>query len=200
MARATRTIDPQRKLAPATPTLTFAPVTAATRGDFEALFTTPGAPHYCWCMVWRRTSDEAKHHENDDRRRQMLGRIRAGVPVGLIGYADGAPSAWVSIAPRDTHRASALGSPEPDVGEVVWSLVCFFVLRKLRGQGTIHHLIEAAVAHARAAGATIVEAYPVDEAAPSYRFMGFVPTFTKAGFAEIARAGARRHVMQLRLS
>ena len=31
------------------------PVTKATRADFEAFFSSPGAPKYCWCMVWRRT-------------------------------------------------------------------------------------------------------------------------------------------------
>lgn len=30
---------------------------------------------------------------------------------------------------------------------------------------------------------------------PSYRFMGFVPVFEKAGFREVGRAGTRRHVM-----
>jgi hypothetical protein len=44
-----------------------------------------------------------------------------------------------------------------------------------------------------------VEAYPVDEAAPSYRFMGFVPVFAAAGFTEVGRAGTRRHVMRLNL-
>jgi predicted GNAT family acetyltransferase len=85
------------------------------------------------------------------------------------------------------------------VGEVIWSLVCFFVPRRLRGQATVRTLIAAAVDHARQNGATIVEAYPVDEAAPSYRFMGFVKVFAEAGFAEVGRAGNRRHVMRLPL-
>ena len=178
--------------------LTFRPVTAATRADFERLFGAPGSPSYCWCMVWRRTSEEAKRHDGPDRRIQMLERIAAAVPVGLIGYADGQPTAWVSIAPRETYRN--LGGPPAEPGEVIWSLVCFFVPRKRRGQGTVRALIAAAVDHARANGATVVEAYPVDAAAPSYRFMGFVPVFAEAGFSEIGRAGSRRHVMRLGLS
>lgn len=55
------------------------------------------------------------------------------------------------------------------------------------------------MAYAREQGATVVEAYPVDPDAPSYRFMGFVPTFEEAGFSEVGRAGYRRHVMQLKL-
>jgi hypothetical protein len=46
----------------------------------------------------------------------------------------------------------------------------------------------------------VVEAYPVDADSPSYRFMGFVPVFAEAGFAEVGREGKRRHVMRLRLS
>jgi hypothetical protein len=185
----------EARLAPAE--LTFKSVTSATRGDFEHLFGAPGAPSYCWCMVWRRTSEEAKHHSGPDRKTQMMSRIAAGVPVGLVGYRDGEPSAWVSIGPRDTYRN--LGGPAAEAGEVIWSLVCLFVPRRLRGQATVRSLIAAAVDHARHNGATIVEAYPVDEAAPSYRFMGFVKVFAEAGFVEVGRAGNRRHVMRLPL-
>lgn len=58
-------------------------------------------------------------------------------------------------------------------------------------------LIGVAVEHARQKGATVVEAYPVDHDSPSYRFMGFVPTFEATGFREVGRAGSRRHVMRL---
>jgi len=175
-------------------TLTFRPVTAATVSDFEQLFSAPGAPKHCWCMVWRRSAAEAKERAPADRRRQMLGRIAAGMPVGLLAYADADPAAWVSIAPRDTYRN--LGGPPPEPGEVIWSLVCFFVPRRRRGQGMVRHLLAAAVEHAAANGATVVEAYPVAADAPSYRFMGRVPVFAAAGFTEFGRAGSRRHVMR----
>jgi hypothetical protein len=64
----------------------------------------------------------------------------------------------------------------------------------------MRRLIAAAVDYARQNGATVVEAYPVDPDAPSYRFMGFVPVFAEAGFVEVGRAGYRRHVMRLALS
>ena len=81
----------------------------------------------------------------------------------------------------------------------MWSLACFFIKRPYRGRGLTRRLIEAAVEHARANGAAVVEAYPVDPGAPSYRFMGFVPVFAEAGFCEVGRAGSRRHVMRLNL-
>lgn len=177
--------------------LTFRPVTVGNRVDFEALFTSPGAPKHCWCMVWRRTAAEAKNNDSAGRKRQMMTRIDADTPVGLIAYEAGNPLAWVSVAPRETHRN--LGGPDAIAGEVIWSIVCFWVPRKRRGEGLVYRLIAAAVDHARDAGATVVEAYPVPPDAPSYRFMGFVPAFEKAGFTEIGPAGIRRRVMRLRL-
>jgi len=62
------------------------------------------------------------------------------------------------------------------------------------------HVLRAAIDHATRNGATVVEAYPVDADSPSYRFMGFVETFSKAGFQELGRAGQRRHVMRLTIA
>ena len=140
--------------------LAFRPVTQATKDDFTAVFEGPGGPKYCWCMAFRATRDELKDTKSPARRRQMLGRIDAGTPVGLVGYLDGKPVAWVSVAPKDTFHG--LGGPEPRDGEVVWSLTCMYVRRALRGAGHAHELIGAAAAHARARGATVLEAYPVD--------------------------------------
>jgi predicted GNAT family acetyltransferase len=178
-----------------TAALSFVPVTEATRASFEGFFASPGAPKWCWCMVWRRSSTEAKRNDPANRKRQMLARIRAGTPVGLLAERDGETVGWVSVAPRETYRN--LGGPEAKPGEAIWSIVCFYVPRKLRGGGLVRKLIAGAVDHARANGATVVEAYPVPSDAPSYRFMGFVPTFAKAGFTDIGMAGTRRHVMRL---
>lgn len=178
--------------------LGFAPVTPATLADFEALFAAPGGPKHCWCMVWRRSAAEARDNDSAGRRRQMLQRIGNGTPVGLLAYSDGIPVAWVSIAPRETYRN--VGGPPARDGEAIWSLVCFFVPRRLRRRGMMRPLIAAAVDYAKENGATVVEAYPVDPDAPSYRFMGFVPVFVEAGFAEVGRAGRRRHVMRLTLA
>jgi GNAT superfamily N-acetyltransferase len=178
-----------------TATLEVRPVMQANRAEFEAFFSAPGAPHYCWCMVWRRTSAEAKTNDPASRKRQMLARIADGVPVGVIAYAAGEAVGWVSVAPRETYRN--LGGPEAEAGERIWSIACFYVPRKKRGEGLVRRLIAAAVAHAQREGATVVEAYPVPADAPSYRFMGFVPVFAEAGFTDVGMAGKRRHVMRL---
>jgi GNAT superfamily N-acetyltransferase len=177
--------------------LTFKPVTKTTKDDFVTVFDGPGGPKYCWCMAWRQSNAEVKDSSGPSRKRQMLGRINAGTPVGLVGYYDGEPVAWVSIAPRETYRK--LGGPEAEEGEHIWSIVCMYARRALRGQGFAHEMIAAAVKYARTEGATAVEAYPVDPSSPSYRHMGFVPAYQEAGFEETGRVGTRRHVMRLTL-
>ncbi len=175
--------------------MTFRPVTAARWKDLEDLFESRGGPKYCWCMAWRATSE--RHDMSRAQRKAALsGRVKDGIPIGILGYVKGEPVAWCSIAPRPTYRK--LGGPEhpsENPGKV-WSLVCFFVKRELRGIGVSDRMLEAAVAYAKKKGATIVEGYPVTKMSPSYRFMGFVPSFEAAGFKHAGRAGSRRHVMR----
>lgn len=178
--------------------LAFRPVTQSTAKDFEAVFERPGGPKYCWCMAWRGTPEENKAGKGEVRRHQILGRIAEGVPVGLVGYAEGEPVAWVSVAPRDTFRG--LGGPAAESGEHIWSLSCMYMRRQLRGTGLGRQLIEAAISHAKKHNASVLEAYPVAPDSPSYRYMGFIPAFKQFGFVEVAKAGTRRHVMRLTLS
>jgi GNAT superfamily N-acetyltransferase len=89
------------------------------------------------------------------------------------------------------------GLESPD--DIVWSVVCFFVPRRLRRRGLMGRLLGAAIETARLHGATVLEAYPVNPDSPSYRFMGFVPLFRAAGFKPVGRAGSRRQVMRLAL-
>lgn len=173
-------------------------MTPARWPDFEALFESPGAPKYCWCMAWRATPEEVKTvPRGSDRKPLIEARIKDKTTVGLVGYLDGEPVAWVSIAPRDTYRD--LGGPAAETGEKIWSLACMYIHRRLRGEGYGMQLIEASKAYARQRGATVLEAYPVDPKSPSYRFMGFVPAFERLGFEKIGKAGSRRHVMRLSL-
>lgn len=173
-------------------------MTKASWPDFEALFESPGGPKYCWCMAWRADAEERKAApKGNDRKPLMHQRVKSRTTVGLVGYLDGEPMAWVSIAPRETYQP--LGGPEAEGGEKIWSLACMYVARKHRRNGLGVQLIEAAGAYARKRGATVLEAYPVDPDSPSYRFMGFVPTFKRLGFTKVGAAGSRRTVMRLAL-
>jgi GNAT superfamily N-acetyltransferase len=177
--------------------IVFREVTAETWSDFERLFECRGGPKACWCMVWRATPEEAKHSDGASRKIAITKRIADGTKVGLLGYLDEKPVAWCSVAPRSTHRR-LVNDGSSDEG--VWSITCFFVIRRLRGQGITQRIIAAAIDYAKSKSASIVEAYPVDAESPSYRFMGFVPTFEAAGFQEVGRAGTRRHVFQMRVA
>lgn len=172
------------------------PADAGTWSDLEALFEGKGGPAYCWCMAWRPLPDR-NSADKAARKRALRSLADAGVPIGLIGYSDGAPVAWCSVAPRETFlRLTDTGEPdEPGI----WSVTCFFVRRDHRKAGLSGLMLDRAIDHARRAGARVLEAYPVDPDSPSYRFMGFVPLFAGRGFRPVGRAGSRRHVMRLDL-
>ncbi|TIQ49379.1 MAG: GNAT family N-acetyltransferase [Mesorhizobium sp.] len=172
----------------------FTEVTRSTRADFENLFEQAGGPKYCWCMAWRNL-DNREHGGNDERKRAMMALIEAGTPVGIVAHAEGKTVGWCSIAPRETYRRLSRHQDDSETG--IWSIVCFYVPRALRSRRLATALLDAAIDHAFAQGARSIEAYPVDQASPSYRFMGFRDMFVTRGFREIGMAGSRRHVMRL---
>lgn len=172
----------------------FVAVTPSTRAAFEGLFEQPGAPKYCWCMAWRPLANR-KQARNDEKKRSMMARIDAGTPVGIVAEAEGRPVGWCSAAPRDTYRK--LTPSQYDGEQGIWSIVCFYVPRAWRGLGLAMALLDAAVDHAFSKGARVIEAYPVEKASPSYRFMGFQDMFAARGFVETGVAGANRLVMRL---
>ena len=171
------------------------PVTKTNWSDFETLFESKGAPKYCWCMAWRMTKDESKQNTSANRKKYIHQRVSAGTPIGLLAYENGEPIGWCSVAPRETYQR--LGGDESI--ENVWSIVCFFIKREFRDHGIQTLLIEHARKYAIKHGAKYLEAYPVAPDSPSYRFMGFVPTFEKAKFRFVKKAGSRRNVMTKKL-
>jgi GNAT superfamily N-acetyltransferase len=172
--------------------LSFKPVTKSTWKDFEALFESKGAPSYCWCMAWREFDGD--RGSNRAKKAAMKARVEARTPIGILAYQDGEPVGWCSVAPRETFRKMSEGQNDEERG--VWSIVCFFIRRQVRGDGLSAKLLDAAVKLAFKRGAKAVEGYPVDASSPSYRFMGFVSLFKRAGFRAAGKAGSRRHVMR----
>ncbi|MER9331611.1 GNAT family N-acetyltransferase [Mesorhizobium sp. M0152] len=174
--------------------VSFTEVTRSTRADFENLFEQPGAPKYCWCMAWRHLPSR-EHVRNEEKKRAMMALVEASTPVGILAHLDDKTVGWCSVAPRETYRKLSRQQDDSETG--VWSIVCFYVPRALRGGGLASALLDAAIDHAFAKGASTVEAYPVDQASPSYSFMGFHGMFAARGFRETGMAGSRRHVMRL---
>ena len=130
-----------------------------------------------------------------------LGTIRGDQTLAsLLMYSDGR----ARKLPVLQERTSLLKLDEAVARDAILVSADFhyglFIKRELRGEGMTAELIQVAAAHARSKGARILEAYPVLPGSPSYRFMGFVPTFERAGFRRVGPAGSRRHVMRLDLN
>ena len=184
----------------------FQPVTPDRWPDLVRLFEHHGNPGYCWCMTWRLSSSDFRRSTSADRQNALERLVRAGTPVGILGYLDGEPVGWCSIAPRETYtRLERSITIQRIDDQITWSVVCFFVDRKVRGQHFTLKLLQAAIEYARAQGAQVIEGYPVEprrdtagnlQPATSYRSMGYVSTFQKAGFREVVSGGKGRRIMR----
>lgn len=181
--------------------MVFRAVTVHNWADFETLFESRGAPKSCWCTVWRTTQPlPGASPQATAKKLEMKRRVVSGEPIGLLGYIGPEPVAWCSIAPRHTYRATMSDTMPGDERQQVWSITCFFVLRRFRGQGLFRKLIAAAEAYAAGNGATLLEGCPVDPQSPSYRFCGFLPAFEQAGYVQVGQKGARRHIVRKQLA
>ena len=177
--------------------LEFLPVTAERAADLERFSVGHGKFRYCSCMRWRMTAGEYKASTKESRIAALAGLAQADAPVGVLAYQDGEPVGWCAIAPRDAYgaleRYKALQRVDD---EPVWSIVCFFVDSRARRSGITGGLLRAAVGYAVAAGARIVEGYPVEPGARLYTYMGSLATFREAGFRDVTPPGRDRRVMR----
>jgi hypothetical protein len=178
------------------PDLEFHPVTPECWGDPVSLFEQHGNPGYCWCMRWRLKSAEFTRLGLAGRKAKMESLIKEGVPVGVLGYLKGEPAGWCSIAPRQTYALLESSRTFKRIDDLpTWSVVCFFIPRKGRGQDFSLRLLQAAVAYAVSQGATTIEGYPV-EPGRSYQFVGSPSVFERAGFHEVAIARNGRRIVR----
>ena len=184
--------------------VTFEVVSSRTWPGLEELFESRGGPSHCWCMVWRRVPTNLRRTKGAERRKVMkcalLDLVSQGAETGIVARIDDWPAGWVSVAPLETLRSMHGPVEPPEPGLNPWAIVCFYIARRFRGRGLMPRLMEAAICHARDRGASVIEAFPVDRDAPSYRFMGYVDMFEGAGFRDMGMAGKRRHVMRLDLA
>lgn len=190
-------------------TLTVLPLTPERLPDLDAVFQARGCAvaRDCYCMYYRQT---AKDHGGGHgaqaaarHRAEMAGLAAAGPPPGLIGYRGGEPVGWVALGPRqDFARLARSRTMRAVDDQPVWSIVCFVVPSAHRQTGVAHGLLAAAVDHARAQGARLLEAYPVDRGADpraDAAWFGSLSMFTRAGFDEVARHQPARPIVRLRV-
>lgn len=186
--------------APPRPRVAFHPLTPARWPDLVRLFGPSAACAGCWCMWWRLTRAEFAAGLGAGNRRGLRAYVKAGQVPGLLAYRGGEPVGWVAVEPRAAFpRLARSRTLAPVDGEPVWSITCFFVAPEHRGRGLTRALVEAAARHARARGAKVVEAYPVDphgKMADGAVYHGAVSTFVRLGFREVARRSRARPIVR----
>ena len=184
---------------------------AADWPDVERLFGVRGEPSRCWCRFFALTGSEWSASTPEERKSQLRDKFDAGQPApGVLAFRDGNPVGWCAVEPRGCYprilRSKVLTSA-PDVardpgGNQVWSVSCFVVSPGQRRTGVARALLAAAVEHAFAHGATVVEGYPVDpaqrpKAGPADLYHGTLGLFLAAGFTVVSDAVPGRAVVRL---
>lgn len=181
----------------------------ATWTDVEKLFGVRGEPSRCWCRWFALPGRDWKATPPDARRELLRAKFDDDGPEpGVLAFRGGEAVGWCAVEPRRCYpriersqvlRAAGAGAGE---GEGAWSVSCFVVAPNHRRSGLAAALLRAAVGHAFAHGAEIVEGYPVDpllrpKAGSADLYQGTVKLFAAAGFTTVSTAVPGRAVMRL---
>jgi GNAT superfamily N-acetyltransferase len=169
-------------------------VGAVGRWEDFASFMVPRKPGAggCVCVVYRNSSLDM-----GGRIALMRGLCEREPGPGVLAYVDGEVAGWCSIAPKASYRALVNSRTIPHVDDAeAWSAICFVVRPGFRRRGLMHDLLDGAVEHARAMGATVVEGYPVDPVGgridQTSAYVGTVDLFEAHGFERVQRTTGRR--------
>jgi GNAT superfamily N-acetyltransferase len=179
----------------------FHALTQERWSDFESLFGKHGAYGGCWCMWWRSKRSEFAKKQGEGNRKAMKAIVDSGEIPGIIGYAEGIPAGWCSVAPRESYGSLNRSPVLKRIDDTsVWSIVCFYVAKEYRQQGMIQALIQAAIEYVRSQGGKVIEAYPTipktGHLPPVSVFMGIPSMFEAAGFVECARPSKSKVIMR----
>lgn len=189
-----------------TQALDIQPLTRARFKDLETLFNGPGGSQVrgCWCMYYRRSGNTPKPAGTmtyaERNKCDLKALVDKGIVPGLLGYRDGAPVAWVSLGPREDYRKLERSPVMKAVDDKpVWSVICFYTAKHARGEGLSAQMLAGAADFARARGATLLEAYPVDKPARAdddNMWFGAKSMYDQAGYKEVARRKPARPVVR----
>lgn len=145
------------------------------------------ASNVCWCLSYRSAPTGVKTSMEPGVRAAYVEQLCTEDPApGVLAYEGDEVVGWAAVAPRSaTTFARSRKIPHLDDLDV-WSVWCLRVRPGYRKRGITHALIEGAVEFARAHGAPVIEAYPVDNRGErvdqTMAFVGTRAMFEKAGF------------------
>ena len=168
------------------------PLTPDRFADLASLFEEGGDAKWCWCSYFRFRGRDWTNSTGAENRAALEDLADRDLAPGLVAYREDRAVGWVSLAPREDYERLAYSKVLAPLDDTpVWSIVCFVVSRQIRGQGVAAELLDAAIAYARANGATTLEAYPVDTAdgrvPAANAYHGTLPMFERAGFTVVER-------------
>jgi len=175
------------------------PLTPELWPQFETVMGRSGCGG-CWCMYWRISRADFGQRNGAKNKARFKRLVEQGPPPGLLAFVNGEPAGWVQICPRaalPTLNNSRLLKPVDDAP--AWSISCFFIRGRFRGQGLTEALLEAATRYAKQRGARVVEAYPwatTEKKAPVAIYTGIASTFERAGFKMVAARAPHRPIMR----
>jgi GNAT superfamily N-acetyltransferase len=177
------------------------PLSAERWRDLETLFGPRGATGGCWCMYWRLPRAQFTAQKGEGTKNALRHLVESGAIVGLLAYAQGQPVGWCAVAPRESYPVLERSRILKRVDEApVWSVVCFFVSKTVRGRGVTTTLLRAAIEYAKRQGARIIEGYPVEPKKPHvpavFAWTGLASAFRQAGFVEVLRRSETRPIMR----
>ncbi len=190
--------------------VTVEPLTTNRFEDLGKLFMQGGDPKWCWCMYFR-TRGLSWSNSTAKSNREGLRTLAGAEPApGLVAYRGGEAVGWISISPREAYERLESSKVLARVDDKpVWSIVCFVVGSKARGQGVARALLQGAIAYARERGAQTLEAYPVatsrGKVTAANAFHGTQSMFEKAGFELVEvrqwnKSSPERPIMRLELT
>lgn len=191
--------------------ITIEPATADRFDDAQHALSGGGDGHGCQCQWWMITNAQWQQTSQEQREGLLREEMHASPAPALIAYVDGEAAGWVRVGPRTrqvrigrTRNFTAV-SEEPWDDDSVWAVSCFVVRKEHRNEGLNAQLLDAAIDFARASGARVIEAYPLDPGAGKKipvndLFHGVLSTFEEAGFREVGRPKPHLAVVSLDLA
>lgn len=180
------------------------PLTPDLWPAFEKLFGKSGACSGCWCVHWRVPHSDYVSMRGPEAKAFFKRRVKKGPPPGVLAFIGDEAVGWLQIAPRadtpewNSQRRATAPLKEADAkDERVWGATCFFIKSSARGQGVMDALLKGGMAYAKANGARVLEACPIDGKAGNVdAYVGLMSVFERAKFKEVARRKNNRPLMR----